>query len=235
MSLPRQLEPEVMDSVEEAIAYDQMDHSGVNQLFVDDWISAAGISPAILENLGDDFFEVLDLGTGTALIPIELARRTEDYDSLRILAVDAAVSMLDLARNNIEVAGLMHRIALDRVDAKSLEYEDDRFHSAMSNSIIHHLPDPELSVAEAIRVTRPGGLLFFRDLMRPGSVEEVERLVEMYAGGESGHAQQMFGDSLRAALELQEMQSIVQNYGFEAESVQATSDRHWTWIARKPG
>ncbi|MEM7314804.1 MAG: class I SAM-dependent methyltransferase, partial [Planctomycetota bacterium] len=203
--------------VEEAIAYDQMDHSAVNQLFVDDWISATGISAASFESLEDDFFEVLDLGTGTALIPIELARRTEDYDSLRILAVDAAVSMLDLARNNIEVAGLMHRIALDRVDAKSLEYEDDRFQSVISNSIIHHLPDPELSVVEAIRVTRPGGLLFFRDLMRPGSAEEVDRLVETYAGEESEHARRMFGDSLRAALELQEIQSIVQNHGFASD------------------
>ena len=32
--LPRVLEPEVMDSAAEAVDYDQMDHSHVNQLFV---------------------------------------------------------------------------------------------------------------------------------------------------------------------------------------------------------
>ncbi len=230
MSLERQLEPEAMDTVEEAISYDQMDHSEVNKLFVDHLLEAIQVHAT---DASSEYFEILDLGTGTALIPIELAKRSDDR--IRILAVDMAVSMLDLARNNIEVSGLMHRIALDRVDAKQLEYEDSRFDAVVSNSIIHHLPDPERSVAEAVRVAKPGAVLFFRDLMRPESSDEVTRLVELYAGNESDHARQLFDDSLRAALELQEMQSIVQNYGFAAETVVATSDRHWTWTAVKPG
>ena len=34
--LPRTLEPEVMDTVEEAVDYDSMDHSAVNTLFVEE-------------------------------------------------------------------------------------------------------------------------------------------------------------------------------------------------------
>ena len=44
----------------------------------------------------------------------------------------------------------------------------------------------------------------------------------------------MFDDSLRAALSLSEVRAMVSSLGFEAETVQATSDRHWTWIAIKP-
>ena len=38
--LPRTLEPEVMDTAEEAADYDAMDHSEVNRVFVDDLLAA---------------------------------------------------------------------------------------------------------------------------------------------------------------------------------------------------
>jgi ubiquinone/menaquinone biosynthesis C-methylase UbiE len=220
--LPRILEPEVMDSLEEARDYDAMDHSEVNRRFVADLLEALGDEPP-----GD----VLDLGTGTALIPIELCRACEEC---RIMAVDAAENMLDLARLNLEIAMLMHRVQLDRVDAKSLPHRDEMFHTVMSNSIIHHIPEPLAVLKEAVRVTEPGGLLFFRDLMRPSDKAELERLVQLYAGEENDHARQMFADSLHAALTVEETRNLVTQLGFSAASVSATSDRHWTWSARKP-
>ncbi len=218
--LERRLEPEVMDTVDEAIAYDEMDHAEVNRRFVDDLLAVGEIA-------GD----VLDLGTGTALIPIELCRRME---SIRVLAVDLSASMLDLARNNIEVANLSQRIRLDRVDAKQLHFADGQFATVISNSIIHHIPDPVRAIGEGIRVTRGGGLLFFRDLLRPGTASELDGLVQTYAGSESDQARQLFRDSLHAALTLDEMRDIVRPYGFSADTVQASSDRHWTWIAHRP-
>ena len=113
-------------------------------------------------------------------------------------------------------------------------FESEMFDCVMSNSIIHHIPEPLAVLAESIRVTRPGGLLFFRDLLRPESGEEVAHLVSTYAGDENEHQRQMFDDSLRAALSLSEVRAMVSSLGFEAETVQATSDRHWTWIAIKP-
>ncbi len=143
-----------------------------------------------------------------------------------------AAHMLDLARFNIEVDGFTQRIYLQQIDAKDMNFEQDMFDCVISNSIIHHIPQPRLVLQEAIRVARPGGLLFFRDLMRPESGEEVSRLVEMYAGDENPHQKQMFDDSLRAALSLEEIREMVTNLGFQGDSVQATSDRHWTWVDR---
>jgi ubiquinone/menaquinone biosynthesis C-methylase UbiE len=219
--LTRVLEPEVMDSTDEALDYNAMDHREVNRRFVEDLLAALEGQPP-----GD----VLDLGTGTALIPIELCLAAEDC---RIMAVDAATAMLEVARNNIEIAMLTHRIQLDRADAKALPHRTGMFHTVMSNSIVHHIPEPLAVLREAVRVTAPGGLLFFRDLMRPGDDAEVARLVELYAGGENDHARQMFADSLRAALTVEEMQGLVRDLGFSPDSVGATSDRHWTWSARK--
>jgi hypothetical protein len=53
--------------------------------------------------------------------------------------------------------------------------------------------------------------------------------VELYAGKENDHARKMFADSLHAALTVEEMQELVKQLGFPADSVSATSDRHWTW------
>ena len=219
MALERVLEPEVMDTYEEARDYDSMDHQAVNKLFVDDLLAVG--------NIGND---ILDVGTGTAQIPVELCRQSEDC---RIIAIDMAVHMLDLARFNIEVDGFTQRIFLQQIDAKDMLFESEMFDCVMSNSIIHHIPEPLAVLAESIRVIRPGGLLFFRDLLRPESGEEVAHLVSTYAGDENEHQRQMFDDSLRAALSLSEIRAMVSSLGFEAETVQATSDRHWTWIAIK--
>ena len=124
---------------------------------------------------------------------------------------------------------------LDHIDAKDLPYEDARFVAVMSNSIVHHIRDPRSALADAVRVCAPGGLLYFRDLRRPDTDDDVRRLVDMYAGDENEHAQQLFSDSLRAALTRDEIREYVKPFGFPALTVQATSDRHWTWCARKPG
>jgi ubiquinone/menaquinone biosynthesis C-methylase UbiE len=243
--LTRKLEPEVMDSERDATEYNSMDHSEVNRVFVTDlldcaervWLSNGQIGAAAFSDDEDDQREspfhlgdVLDVGTGTALIPVELCKRYRDG---RVMAIDMAVSMLNLAVYNVEAAGLRNRIQLAQVDAKQMIFLDSMFDVVMSNSIIHHLSDPIETVREMVRVARPAGLFFVRDLMRPESQEQLSQLVQRYTGNESEYAQQLFGDSLRAALSLAEMRELVASLGFPADSVQATSDRHWTWAARK--
>lgn len=219
MSLPRVLEVEYMDTAAEAIEYDAMDHSQVNRIFVDDLLACEPLPS-----------EILDLGTGTARIPIELCRRLEDC---RVMAVDAASHMLELAHYNIEIAGLGERVQLARVDAKRLPYPDGMFGAVVSNSIVHHIPEPIDVLREAVRVTANGGLLFFRDLLRPTDAAELAALVTRYAGAESASAQRLFADSLHAALTLDEVRALAESLGFPRESVRATSDRHWTLQARK--
>lgn len=224
--LPRILEPEVMDTPEEALAYDSMDHSAVNALFVEDLLAAAARTGAPLE--GE--LEVLDLGTGTAQIPIRLCESTAE---VRIMAVDLSVSMLDLARCNAEVAGVRHRILFDRADAKALPYDNDRFDAVVSNSIVHHIPEPLAVLKEGWRVLRRGGLMFVRDLLRPADEEQLQHLVATYAGDATDHQRQLFAHSLRAALTLDEVRELVGQLPCEPAGVTQTSDRHWTWAARK--
>ena len=215
----RELEPELMDDPTEAQAYDDMDHSGVNSQFVADLLAAG--------NLGED---ILDLGTGTARIPIELCRQ---YENCRVLASDAAVHMLEVAKINVAIEGFEHRIQLHHGDSKGLLFEDETFDCVMSNSLIHHLPEPALAMAEMVRVLRKGGRLFVRDLMRPSSDEEVERLVEIYSGNETDECQQLFRQSLKAALTVAEFEELTSKLDVESSEVAASSDRHVTWTCVK--
>lgn len=218
--IPRTLEPEWMDDPKEAADYDSMDHDAVNGQFVEDLIAGGEI--------GED---ILDLGTGTAQIPVALCQRLPD---IRVMALDAAASMLELAYYNIEMGNVTEQVQLMQGDAKTLEdLEDEMFDCVMSNSLVHHLPDPQPAFNEAYRLTNENGRIFIRDLMRPASEAEVESIVKQYTGEESKDAQQLFRQSLHAALTLEEAKAMAEQAGMSPEHLVATSDRHWTLDVRK--
>lgn len=220
--LPRVLEPEAMDTPDEAREYDAMDHAAVNAAFVADFLAAHGPCRG---------GAILDVGTGPARIPIALARA----DPLApVLGIDLARHMLDRARRNVDEAGLSGRIKLQNVDAKGVPYPDGQFEAVISNSIVHHIPEPAAALAEMARLVAPGGTLFARDLCRPGDEAGLARIVREYAGDESESARALFEASLRAALTLGEMRDLVAALGLPPEGVAMSSDRHWTWTWRRP-
>ncbi len=217
--LSRILEPEVMDSAEEAHDYDAMDHANVNERFVDDFLACWP---------GDGV--VLDVGTGTAQIPLGLCRR---HPTVRVVGVDLAAHMLRVGAVNVERAQLQGRVQLELRDAKQLPDVADRYDAVISNSIVHHIPEPLPVLAEMVRVLKPGGVLFVRDLLRPQDNVSLQRFVQTYAGDASANQRKMFADSLHAALTLDEVRALATQLGFPADEVQATSDRHWTWSVVK--
>lgn len=213
--LPRILEPEVMDSAAEARDYDAMDHRAVNDAFVADFLA-----------LWDGQNPILDVGTGTAQIPIELCRRSPRAE---VVGIDLAGHMLALAEENIRQTDWADRLRVERLDAKRMPFAAGTFAAVISNSILHHIPEPGLVVAEMVRVLRPGGALLVRDLLRPADDRTRNHLVRAYAGDANDHQRQMFADSLHAALTLDEVRALVAALGLDPRTVTQTSDRHWTW------
>lgn len=218
--LPRVLEPEVMDTAEEARDYDAMDHSQVNHVFITDFL-------AVWDGRGP----ILDVGTGTALIPIEFCRQSP---AGTVAAVDAAEHMLAVARENVRRAGFESRIAVQLVDAKRMPFADGSFPAVMSNSIVHHIPDPRTVIAEIARVAAPRAIIFVRDLLRPQDLATLNHLVETYAAGANDHQKKMFAESLHAALTVDEVRELVTGVGFDPAGIRQTTDRHWTWATANP-
>ncbi len=218
--LSRIFEPEVMDTAEEAHDYDAMDHSQVNRVFVADFLAVwNGRSP------------ILDLGTGTALIPIEFCRQSPTGE---IVAVDAAAHMLAIANDNVRKSGFANRIQCELVDAKRMHFANGSFPAIMSNSIVHHIPDPRRVFEEIARLAAPGATIFVRDLLRPTDTATLNHLVETYTAGANEHQKKMFAESLHAALTLEEVQELVRGIEFDPAGVRKTTDRHWTWTVKEP-
>ncbi len=217
--LERVLEPEVMDDWQEATAYDAMDFSAVNRDFAQ---TAIDLHPQAVR--------VLDIGTGSAHIPIILCQEKSGY---QILGVDLAQSMLTLGLRNIEDAGLLQRIRLELADGKHLPYPNWEFDMVISNSLVHHLPQPLGFFREVARLVKPNGAVLIRDLLRPNSLAEIDRLVT--EAGDYGERQnQLFRDSLAAALTLAEVQELVTAAKMTDYQLNQSSNRHWT-LAIKGG
>ena len=209
--MERQLEPEVMDSATEAASYDQMDHDEPNGAFVERLV--------VLGAHG----RMLDIGTGPGHIPIRVCK--EIADSM-VFGVDLSNEMLKVARARHEESGLGDRIEYHFMDAKALAFPDESFDAVFSNTILHHIPDPEPFLSEAWRVIKPQGVLLIRDLFRPPDEAGVQALVAKHTSGATEDQKQMFGDSLRAAFTAQELQQLLDKLHIEGVELVIDTDRH---------
>lgn len=217
--MDRVLEPEVMDTWQEATAYDAMDFTVVNTAFATDAIA-----------LDPDAVKVLDLGTGTARIPILMCQQRPQY---LFTAIDLAQSMLIIGRRNVEEANLIQRIRLERVDSKRMPYPDLEFDMVISNSLVHHLPEPLSFVREIKRLIKPDGAILIRDLIRPENDRIVNELVAKFGGDYDDRQQQLFRDSLMAALTLTEVQELIDRAGLLQVKLARSSELHWTITRQK--
>lgn len=214
--MERILEPEVMDDREEAIEYDAMDFTEVNTNFAKEAVKLASINA-----------RVLDVGTGTARIPIIISQLRPQW---QIIAIDMADSMLEIAQKNILDANCQQQIKLEKVDAKNLPYQSQQFDLVISNSLIHHLRDPLPFLQEIKRVLKTDGGIFLRDLFRPDSEEIIEAMVTEIDPNFSPRQAQLFQDSLRAAFTLAEIEDLIKQAGLENVKIYQSSERHWTVI-----
>jgi len=224
----RELEPELMDTAAEAAAYDAMDHRTPNAAFVDRLIKLLDLSGFLEKARKSDgqpnaVLRVLDLGSGNGLIPLMLVDRLPNID---VLGIDLARHMLDVAERHR--AGSPHgdRLRFEVADVKALPYDDASFDVVISNTILHHIPEPRALMREAWRVLRPGGVMLIRDLFRPADEQGVEQIVQEHAGDEPADAQQLLRQSLKAALTPTELRAIVDDLGWANVEVTVDSDRH---------
>jgi ubiquinone/menaquinone biosynthesis C-methylase UbiE len=209
--MERVLEPEVMDTVEEAEAYDAMDHTEANQNFVRRLVDL-GVAG-----------KVLDIGTGPGTIPLLLCSQ---HPSCEVIGVDLSTQMLKLAEEHRQRSEHASRVSFQLADAKGLDFADHTFDCVCSNTILHHIPDPQPFLAEAWRVLKPGGVLLIRDLFRPKTAIDADQLVQLHASNEPPMSQRLFRDSLCAALTSDELEKVASQAGLTDFQVVIDSDRH---------
>lgn len=218
--LERILEPEAMDTADEAADYDAMDHSGPNAAFIDRLIELGAHG------------SMLDIGTGPGHMPPVIAARLLDA---RVLGIDLAHEMLIVAeRRRLELdASIASRIEYRPADAKRLDLADASFDTVFSNTILHHIPEPASFLREARRVLKPGGVLLIRDLFRPDDLQQLEALVAQHAADSNATQRKLFADSLHAALTYRELRALADECGLEDAELVIDTDRHMSLQLRR--
>lgn len=198
-----------------AAAYAEADFSVVNQKFVDRVLSVFGEEAA---------GRVLDLGCGPADIPIRIAKLVPESS---IVAVDASPTMLKISERAVAEAGLQDRILLVEGRLPVLDLAGD-FELIVSNSLVHHLPDPLVFWGMLKDWSSSGTGLLVRDLIRPDDEDEAQRLVELYSGTNDPRVHRDFLNSLLASFSVEEVQGQLEEIGLSYLRAERVSDRHWT-------
>ena len=212
--MDRVLEPELMDDPKQAEAYAQADFEEENQGFVERFRE---YFPEFAQGT------VLDLGCGPADIPIRLARL---YPDCQVIGVDASAPMIQLGEQAVQQAGLTDRITLrcERYEEVAGARMAD---AAISNSLLHHLPNPLQFWQKLRQLVKPGAPVLVMDLLRPESPEAAQAIVNQYAANEPDILRRDFYNSLLAAFTEDEIGAQLARMNLTRLLIDIPDDRHW--------
>jgi 2-polyprenyl-3-methyl-5-hydroxy-6-metoxy-1,4-benzoquinol methylase len=214
-------EPELMDDEAQALAYFQADHTEPHDRFV----------ALHRTRLGEATGSVLDLGCGPGDIAMRFAKANP---GCTVHGLDGSAAMVRLGQAAIEQAGLAERVRLQVVFLPLTEPANTQHETVISNSLLHHLADPQVLWRTLRQVAAPGAAIFVVDLARPPSAEAVEAMVAAYAGQESEQLQIDFRASLHAAYRPDEVRAQLTAEGLGTLLVEQFTDRHLLICGRLP-
>lgn len=136
----------------EGVYFDRLidEHGDFNPFADRSWRTLATRFQAVSH--GARFARMLDIGCGTGQSYRIYASQADDYVGL------------DLSLGAVQSASRRHpNLAWLQADGTHLPFEDGTFDLVAFSSVLHHVPDMPQALAEALRVLRPGGLVFALD------------------------------------------------------------------------
>ncbi|MBX3335215.1 MAG: methyltransferase domain-containing protein [Nitrospira sp.] len=212
--MERKLEPELMDDPKQVEAYGNADFEEENQGFVKRFRE---YFPEFAQGM------VLDLGCGPGDIPIRFAKL---YPDCRVIGIDASAPMIQLGEQAVQQAGLTDRITLrcERYEEVAGARIAD---AAISNSLLHHLPNPLQFWQKLRQLVKPGAPVLVMDLLRPESPEAAQAIVDQYAANEPDILRRDFYNSLLAAFTEDEIGSQLARMNLTRLLIDIPDDRHW--------
>lgn len=209
-------EPELMTEDDQARAYALADfeeaHRRMLEVFHDCFPSLPDTGHAV------------DLGCGPGDIACRFAAR---YPGWRVDGVDASAAMLGYGPVVMgRYPGVAARVTLVEGLLPHCPVPRERYDVVLSNSLLHHLADPQVLWIAVRRLVGPGAPVLIMDLVRPAADEGVDGLVEEYASGEPEVLRRDFANSLRAAYRVDEVASQLAEARLPWLAVAMVTDRH---------
>ena len=151
---------------------------------------------------------VLDLGSGGGIDVLLSARRVGPTG--KAYGLDMTDEMLDLARRNVEAAGVRN-VEFLRGRIEEIPLPSNSVDVIISNCVINLSGDKRAVLKEAFRVLKPGGRFAVSDVIVQGALpDDVKRSMELWIGCVAG------------ALSDEEFIALLTDAGFESPSVELT-------------
>jgi ubiquinone/menaquinone biosynthesis C-methylase UbiE len=150
---------------------------------------------------------VLEIGAGSGAMAAETLAM---FDDIQMCVTDFDDAMVAVGTERLAPFGA--RAECRQADATALPFEDNSFDTVVSWIMLHHTVEWEKSLAEAVRVLRPGGQLVGYDLL-------ATRPLELLHKNDGGHHRFIRRDQLQpvlARLPLEGVQIKVGRGGFVA-------------------
>lgn len=167
---------------------------------------------------------ILDLGCGPGDITFRFALR---FPEARVTGIDGSAAMIGFAeKRRAGEPDMAERITFIRGRIPGAPIPPLDYGAIVSNSLLHHLPRPQVLWDTIIGHARPGAIIFIADLTRPASIEEARRMVEKYSSGEPEVLKRDFYNSLLAAFSPEEVGEQIREAGLAELKIKKISDRH---------
>jgi ArsR family transcriptional regulator len=127
-----------------------------------------------LLGLIDETWTVGDLGCGTG----QLSEIIAPFAG-RVIAVDDSAAMIGAARRRL---ASFENVVVRSGELETLQIEDGTLDVALLFLVLHYVVEPELAIAEAHRVLKPGGRLIIVDMMPHDRQDLLDQMGHVWRG-----------------------------------------------------
>jgi len=118
---------------------------------------------AIIKKWGMSGGRALDLGSGTGILAMELAKA---FPAFEFVGLDLSEAAVQVARDQAAESEVAARVSFEQGDAEDMPFDDGSFDLVVSSNTLHLLNDPIRMFDEVQRVLSPTGRFIISDFRR---------------------------------------------------------------------
>lgn len=203
----RKVEAELMDNLENALAFSRADRDIGKLFFVSRFMET-------FPNFKSG--TLIDLCCGPADYDVELLSALPD---ISITAIDGSDVMIDIAAKNIVPGITLQKKLIPFIN-------DSKYDAVISTYSLHHFHDPILLWNNIKSLAN--GIIFVTDLVRPESLDQAKIIIEQYSKDDQELFKIDFFNSLCAAFTEEEIKQQLVESGLENLNVEVITGRFST-------